>query len=277
MARYFEAQRGCFCFWNVISMRWIIPLISRYWCLSVYFWTPHSENVPVYKHSWTHVHARSHTLTLYLEWAPIAMATRAYWLIGRLYPTADVGLFCICSDLLNDGRQKKCWDPEKASRVHWDWKGTKCIKGIFKQKTDDPVLWSIVDDTRTVYKPLRECSVLTAVEKRRQQKRSKCRELWQIKIIFGAHYFYVMARKGISKHLRPTLTFQLEREAETSTGPPRGQRSVCSWSCSSPLEEWSSQWWDTCINKAKTHAKLSLKVGWERLTLCVNPRSACLF
>lgn len=255
-------------------MRRIIPLISRYWCFSVYFWTSHSENVPVHKHSRTHMHAHAHTLTLYLEWAPIAMATRAYWLIGRLYPTADVGLFCICSDLLNDGRQKKCWDAEKTSRVHQDRKGTKCIKGIFKQKIDDLVLWSIVDYTRTVYKPLKECSVLTAVEKRKETA-EEVKMSWTL--TDSNHYFYLMAQKGISKHLRPTLTFQLEREAETSTDPPRGQRSVCSWSCSSPLEEWSSQWSDTCINTTQTHAKLSLKVGCERLTLCVNPWSPCLF
>lgn len=47
-------------------------------------------------------------------------------------------------------------------------KGTKCIKGIFKQKIDDPVLWSIVDYTGTVYKPLKECRVLTAAEKRKE-------------------------------------------------------------------------------------------------------------
>lgn len=46
-------------------------------------------------------HTHTHTPTLYLECALIAMATLAYWLMGRLYPTADVGLFFICEDLLN--------------------------------------------------------------------------------------------------------------------------------------------------------------------------------
>lgn len=45
--------------------------------------------------------SHTQTLTLYLEWPPIAMATLAYWLMGRLYPTADAGLFFICEDLLN--------------------------------------------------------------------------------------------------------------------------------------------------------------------------------
>ena len=52
----------------------------------------------------THTHTPTQTPTLYLEWAPIAMATLAYWLMGRLYPTADDGLFFICEDLLSEDR-----------------------------------------------------------------------------------------------------------------------------------------------------------------------------
>lgn len=43
---------------------------------------------------------------------------------------------------------------------------------------------------------------------------------------FPVHYFHLTARMRTSRHLKPTLTFQQEREAGTSTDPPRGQRSV---------------------------------------------------
>ncbi len=48
-----------------------------------------------------------HKRTLYLEWAPIAMATLAYWLIGRLYPTAEVGLLFICVNLLREQKTEQ--------------------------------------------------------------------------------------------------------------------------------------------------------------------------
>lgn len=37
--------------------------------------------------------------TLYLEGDPVATATCAYWLIGLLYPTADIGLCLMRGEL----------------------------------------------------------------------------------------------------------------------------------------------------------------------------------
>lgn len=80
--------------------------------------------------------------------------------------------------------------------------------------------------------------------------------LTQIEQIFELIILYLMAKMGISQHLKPAPTFQLEQEAETSIDPPLGQRSVCSWSYSSPLEGWSSLWSDTCMFTTHSSAKV---------------------
>lgn len=111
------------------------------------------------------------------------MATRAYWLMGRLYPTADVGLFCICSDLLWCARQKRGWNP-KMRLVHIETK-YKMVSG------DYTILFlPIVDNTKTVYKPMKDSCLLTAEVKRVQNIPN-----WFPKIISEAHYFYLMAGK----------------------------------------------------------------------------------
>lgn len=93
--------------------------------------------------------------------------------------------------------------------------------------------------------------------------------------VFWVNYFHL----GISQHLRSTLTFQLEQEAETSTDPPLGQRSVCSWSYSSPLEGWSSLWLDTCVCATHHNAKFYSDVIEETNVGCLksNLVFCCLF
>lgn len=58
--------------------------------------------------------------------------------------------------------------------------------------------------------------------------------------------------------LKQTLTFQQEQVAGTSTDPPPGQRSACSWSYSSPRAGWSSQWSDTCVCTTQSDAAIQL-------------------
>lgn len=83
------------------------------------------------------------------------MATLAYWLIGRLYPTADVGLFFICNDLLKRGRgernkkpQKQLYINVKNAKLHLHEASAK----IYSTEETGSSFLSSGDNTWTVYK-----------------------------------------------------------------------------------------------------------------------------
>ena len=118
--------------------------------------------------------------------------------------------------------------------------------------------WNHVDSLKFVCSSI---SVEDEEEEERHQRRRasdtdsrKVRRSWTRTRIKHIHEFII---SSWSKSLKAKLTFQQEREAETSTDPPRGQRSVCSWSYSSPLEGWSSLWSDTC--RYTTHSQVKVQ------------------